>query len=160
MKIFKRIFAKRVNVPLASLSSTWLLFQPSEQMKHFRQSEINGPLFLNKHNVVLAFGSLLSPQEFKCASQGCMYKTNYNVRCQLFFGKYHTCISINMGHLRFTLKADLIDNQRGVVIHVKSTTEIVMHVCLRGNLEEYALRQHNGGTLYDENLTHVFCSFF
>lgn len=160
MKIFKKIYSDPVKVSLTSLSSTWLLFQPSEQAKHFREGETNRSLFLNKQNVVLAFGSLVSPQQFKCASEECMYKTNYNVRCQLFFGKYHTCISINMGHLRFTLKADQIDNQRGVVIHVKCITEIVMHVCLRGNLEEYALRQHNGGTLYDENLTHVFCSFF
>ena len=160
MKIFKKIYLTPVRLSLDGLSSTWLLFQPCEQMKNFRQIEMNSSLLLNKQNVVLAFGSLVSSQEFKCAYRECMYKTNKYIQCQLFFAKYHTYMSINMGNLRFTLKSDHVDNQRGVVIHVKSKFEIVIHVCLRGNLEEYALQQHNGGTLYDENLTHFLSVLF
>ena len=61
-----------------------------------------------------------------------------------------------MGNSRFTLRSDHVDNQRGVVIDIKPTWEIVIHVCLRGNPEEYVQQEQNISRLFSPSVNQNF----
>jgi hypothetical protein len=146
LKVFKFIYRRR-QIFLNQLSSVWLLFTPSEEFKRVRASDMAARIHLYNHNVTLAFGSLVSPYQFKCAESKLVFQTNYQSAWNLFFAKYDSCITINMDNTAFKIKHDHIDKHRGVIIDIKSDFNFVVHVCLNGNLKEYETQKGENGML-------------
>jgi hypothetical protein len=97
---------------------------------------------LGQDNDTVTFGSLISPYQFKFAESGLFY----NAR-NIYFANYNSFMAINMHNSRFTLKRDHIDIHHGVVIDVKSSSNFIVYVCLRGNVDEYALQNQANGML-------------
>ncbi|CAM4931896.1 unnamed protein product [Rotaria socialis] len=138
LTIFKQIYWTDMQVYLHPVSSYWCLLNPSEGLKRSRKDERYDHIQLQDHNIILAFGSLISPQQFKCVATKFQFEKQSNSDGSLYFAKYNSFISIHIEHVKFQLKRDHIDNHRGVIIDVKSSSHFIMHICLKGNLEEYA----------------------
>ena len=147
LKVFKAIYSHTTRIYFNQLLSTWLLFKPSEQLKTFRDNQVDAKILLQNHNVTLAFGSLISPYEFKCAEERSCIQTNQFSKQNIFFAKRNSSISINIGCLRFQLKREHIDNHRGVIIDVKSIRHIIIYVCLKGNIDEYVWQSRENSML-------------
>jgi len=156
LKIYKQKYVRPTTFYLNQISSNWLLFNPSAKMKKFRNDQIDNSVQLRNHDVILAFGSLISPYRFKCANSKFIYRSSSN----LFFAKYHSCMSITMGSLRFTLRHDHIDSHRGIIINIISMSNVVIHITLRGNVEEYESQNRENGMLlvFIRKKTRVSCS--
>lgn len=133
LRIIKHIFPRPKAFYLHKFSTIWLLFNPCEQLKMSN----NDTIPLNNHQVTLAFGSLISPYHFKCAESKFLFKTNSRSMCKLFFAKNNSRVDIIIGYTRFSLKREHIDNHRGVIVEVKSIYNIIVHICLLSNLDEY-----------------------
>ena len=147
LKIFKKAYRRITTFYLDRLSSKWLLLNPSEQLKTYRDCQIYKTILLKSHDVTLAFGSLVSPYHFKCADPKFFFQTNGNSPWNIFFAKRNSNISINIERVRYTLKREHIDIHRGVIIDVKSPCNFTIHVCLKGNLDEYASQNYRNGML-------------
>ncbi len=145
--VFKRIYPRTKRIYFNQLLSRWLLFKPSEQLKTSRDNRVDDKILLKNHYVILAFGSLISPYQFKCAEERSYFETNQFSKQNIFFAKRNSSISINIEHLRFQLKREHIDNHRGVIIDVKSIRHIILHVCLKGNIDEYVWQNRENGIL-------------
>jgi hypothetical protein len=162
LKIFKKIYRRSRAFYLNQFSSIWLLLNPSEELKKSRNDQINNSISLKNHYVTLAFGSLISSSRFKCAEPKFLFQTNNRSIWKIFFAKYNSYIAINMEHLRFNLKREHIDSHRGVIINIQSIFNIIVHICLRGNLDEYVLQNQGNGMLplVKKMLTTGFFFFF
>jgi hypothetical protein len=148
LKIYKHTYLIATQISFNQLSSVWLLFNPSQELKMSRNDQIDNRIPLENHNVTLAFGSLISPYQFKCADLKFLFIKNYRSKWSIFFAKHNSFVSINMENSRFNLKRDHIDSNRGVIIDVKSGFSIIVHICLRGNLDEYTLQNREHGTFF------------
>ncbi len=152
LKTYKRMYPRPVIFDLNHLSSNWLLFNPSKQWKKFPNDQIDNSIPLRNHDVTLVFGSLISPYRFKCAESKFIYQMN----SKLFFAKHHSYMSIIMGNSRFTLRRDHVDSHRGIIINIKSMSNIVVYICLRGNLEEYELQHRKNGMIFFSSVKERF----
>ncbi len=144
LKVFKHTYPRPTRLNLNQFTTNWLLFHPSEELKQSRNDQ-RDLISLENHDITLAFGSLTSPYRFKCADQKFLFQTNNRSICKLVFEKHNSFLAINIGRVRFTLKRDHIDSHRGVIIESQSIYNIIVHVCLRGNLDEYELRNRGNG---------------
>ena len=117
--------------------SQWLMFSPGDRWRHSRSGEKNDIILLNLHCVTLAFGALISPHQFKCAGREFYKVTNLHSRWKLVFFRHNSFLGVDNGVSQFKMKRDHIDHTRGVIIDIQSTTSIIVHVSLRGNLDEY-----------------------
>jgi hypothetical protein len=55
----------------------------------------------------------------------------------MFFSKRNSFLGVDNGVSQFKMKRDHIDRTRGVIIDIQSANNIIVHVSLRGNLDEY-----------------------
>jgi hypothetical protein len=147
LKIFKQTYPRKLKFCLNQFSSTWLLFNASERLKTSRNGQINASIPLKNHTVALAFGSLISPSQFKRAQSKWSVQTNPHSSSSVFFAKRHSSISINIHHSRFQLKREHIDNHRGVIINGVSTSHFIIYICLKGNIDEYTIQNQENGML-------------
>ncbi len=158
LKIFKQIYPRDRKFDLSQFSSIWLFLNPSEELKRSRNDKLDDRISLKNHDVTLAFGSLVSPYHFKCAQLEFLFTTNTQSNWKIFFAKHNSFIGITVENARFHLKQEHIDNNRGVIIDVKSIFNIVVHICLRGNLDEYTLQSGGNGilALVEKNVEDLF----
>ncbi|CAF0817509.1 unnamed protein product [Rotaria sordida] len=146
LTIFKEIYYTTKKININQLSSVWCLLNPSERLKTFRNDKNYDQILLQQdQNVTLAFGSLISSSQFKCAASKFCFTKGPNSIWNLYFAKYNSFLSINTEFIKFQLKRDHIDIHRGVIISARSSHDFIMHVCLRGNLEEYTSKNRQFG---------------
>jgi hypothetical protein len=138
--ISRMIFDQNMRIDLNRLSSLWLLLDPSAKLKMSRDNQKPVRIPLGQDNDTVTFGSLISPYQFKCAESGLFY----NAR-NIYFANYNSFMAVNIDDSQLKLKRDHIDIQRGVVIDIKSPCNFIVYVCLRGNVDEYALPNRDNG---------------
>jgi len=145
--IFKKIYRQTKQFYFNQLSSFWLLLNPSEELKMSRNNQIPARIPLGKDTITVAFGSLISPYQFKCIESRFFHQTHQYSTRSIFFAKRKSFVAININDSQFKLKREHIDIQRGVVIDIKSPCNFIVYVCLRGNVDEYALPNRAKGML-------------
>jgi len=140
--ISRTVYHQNMTIHLNQLSSRWLLLDPSAKLKMSKYNQKPPRISLGQDNDTVAFGSLISPYQFKCAESGLFY----NAR-NIYFANYNSFMAVNIDDSQFKLKPDHIDIKRGVVIDTKSPSNFTVYVCLRGNVDEYALPNRANGML-------------
>ena len=73
--IFKHLYHRTRQIYVNRLSSVWLLLNPSEELKISRDYKIPARIPLRRDTVTVAFGSLISPYQFKCAESRFSHQT-------------------------------------------------------------------------------------
>lgn len=141
----KRRFPRKWWQKLEWLSTKWLLFNPSAQLKACRAPLQDASVPLNGHEVTLAFGFLASADKFQCVDARSRHASSDGRACSIFFGKENLSISINIGRSRFDLKREHVDLRRGVIIDRKSKHSLMLYVCLQNNLDEHVARSRPSG---------------
>ncbi|CAF3700922.1 unnamed protein product [Rotaria sordida] len=101
LTIFKEIYYTTKKINITQLSSVWCLLNPSERLKTFRNDKNYDQILLQQdQNVTLAFGSLISSSQFKCAASKFCFTKGPNSIWNLYFANYHS-IPIHFGSIEF-----------------------------------------------------------
>lgn len=140
LNIIKKTYYNPTALYFNQLSTSWLLFNPCERLKMSRDIQDDSKIPFHNHRITLAFGALISPYQFKCAGSQFLYRGIDGSLCKLFFARNNSHLDVNIGYSRFSLKREHIDYHRGVIIEYKPNFNIIVHICLRGNLDEYILQ--------------------
>lgn len=150
----KTYFTESRLVYLHQLTSCWLLFNPNKDLPNCRTDGGYNKLWLGQHDVILAFGALVSSHQFKCAASNHLFQSHGSAAWTVFFAKLNAFVTIGTGCSEFTIKPDHIDVGRGIIIDTSSNNSISIYICLRGSVDQHISSKQGKGKLSGQEREH------
>jgi hypothetical protein len=148
-------------INLHQLTSFWLLFTPTKDLKRCRAENRYDKLRFEQHDVTLAFGAFISSHRFKCAASEYLFQSHDSTPWTVLFARWNAFVTIGTDCSEFTIKPDHIDVGRGMIIDASSNNRISIYISLRGSVDHYIVSKRGKGKLSakirEENTTCTEC---
>ena len=150
----KTCFIESRLICLHQLTSCWLLFTPNKGLTNCQAEGGYSKLRFGEHDVILAFGALVSSHRFKCAVSNHLFQSHGSPAWTVFFAKWNAFVTIGTDRSEFTIKPDHIDVGRGIIIDASSNNHISIYICLRGSVDQHISSTRGKGKLSGQQKEH------